>query len=568
MALPTVLARRRIRLMVRLVANGLAQAGVAIATARLFQITFDRIIGSTDPQAAQLLLWITAGLIAAAVLLAWLRKTEYSDAERMGQDYVDEVRMCLYDSLRHCALRRVQGRTKGSIMLRFVGDLNAVKRWVSLGIARFSVAVVTVVGATVALALLNWKLALVAGATLALGTIGLLWLGAHLRAAVRESRRRRSRLAGNLNEKIASLAVVQVFGRSDRERRRVARQSRRLKQAMIRQANAVGRLRGIGEASTTIAAGAVLVVGAFEVVAGQATAGTVVAAMGIVGMLTTPLRQLARVYEYWQGASVAREKLVDFLDNMSFVKDVPGAPALEVNEARLAFQDVAIAGSLHNFTAEVQPGQVVALVGPNGAGKSSVLQAAARLLDPERGAVLVDGQDIAQCSLNSVRRAISMLSPDLPLMRGTVERNVRYRCPDASDEELLRVIALCGMSEVLEDLPKGIASRIREGGVNLSFGQRQRIALARAVFGHPAILLLDEAEDNLDPRAAKVLDRVIQQFAGTMLMVTHRWERAAKADVIWYVDNGRLVEQGSPRKLFSEDGPTSRLFRKPYGVAV
>ncbi len=544
--LPPVLARRRLLLLLRLIANGLIQAGAAFATARLIKYAFDGVIYGHGTGSPPGLLWLGTGLAASAVALSLLRWLELSDAERMGQDYVNDVRVHLFDCLRNSAVRSLQRYSRGAMMLRFVGDLNALRRWVSLGLARLTTGGVTIVAAVAALAFLSWSLALTAGAVLSVGALALLGRGSRMREAVTEARRWRSRLAANVNEKIASLAVMQVFGRSDRERERVARQSDRLKNAMVRQASVTGQLRGISEATTIVASGAVLLVGSLEVSAGQTTPGTVVAAMGIVGLLNSPLRNLARVYEYWQGANISRQKIKDFLGRPAFVEERPEAPDLSVRSGCLEFCGITVAGSVKHFSAVIEPGQRVALVGPNGAGKSSLLMAVARLVTLEAGAIFLDGQDLALHSLASVHRAVSMLGPDLPLMRGSIENNLRYRWPDAPEEELVRVVRLCGIQEILTELPEGLDTRISEGGANLSPGQRQRIALARAIMGSPSVLLLDEADENLDPRASLVLDRVFGDYPGTVLVVTHRYDRAAGADVVWYLEDGRLVEAGPP----------------------
>jgi len=564
--LPAVLARRRLRLLVRLVANGLIQAGATFATARLIKYAFDGIVYSRPGHPPADLAWLGAGLAAAAVALSVLRWLELADAERMGQDYVNEVRVHLFDCLRNSAVRSLQRYSRGAMLLRFVGDLNALRRWVSLGLARLTTGGVTIVAAVLALAVLSWSLAATASAVLSVGALALLARGAHMREAVVDARRWRSRLAANVNEKITSLAVMQVFGRSDRERERLARQSERLRSAMVRQASVTGQLRGISEATTIVASGAVLLVGSLQVTGGHTTPGTVVAAMGIIGLLHSPLRNLARVYEYWQGASISRQKIKDFLSRPAFVEDRPGAPDLLVRGGRVEFRGVTVAGSVQDFSALVEPGWRVALVGPNGAGKSSVLMAVARLVTSEAGAVYLDGQDLALHSLASVHKAVSMLGPDLPLMRGSIQDNLRYRWPDAPEEELARVIEACGVREILNELPDGLDTRISEGGANLSPGQRQRIALARAILGSPAVLLLDEADENLDPRASLVLDRVLAGFPGTVIAVTHRYDRAAGADIVWYLEDGRLAECGPLAELLGRDGPTAHLFHKPFSL--
>jgi ATP-binding cassette subfamily B protein/subfamily B ATP-binding cassette protein MsbA len=191
-----------------------------------------------------------------------------------------------------------------------------------------------------------------------------------------------------------------------------------------------------------------------------------------------------------------------------------------------------------------------------------LLSAIARLVELDQGEIRIDGQRITEHSTASLRRIVSMLSPDLPLQRGTIRSNLCYRWPDAPPSELARVIRVCGIDEIARALPKGIDSRIQEGGNNLSLGQRQRIALGRAIIGNPPVLLLDEADSNLDPRASHILDRVLEHYPGTVLIVTHRREWAARADKLWYLANGRLIETGSPATMLNRPGPAHLLFQQ------
>ncbi|MBI2780068.1 MAG: ABC transporter ATP-binding protein [Gammaproteobacteria bacterium] len=561
MNIPRIFQGGRRTLFARLVANGLTQAGAAVGTAWLVKQVFDHMLAPQSRVINFGLMWAGLGLVAAAGVIAWLRMMERVDAERMGQGYASDVRMVLYDRLNSLAPRALQKRSQGGVALRFVGDMTALRRWVSLGLARLAVAAVMTVAALSALAVINWPLALIVTVVLCTGAAVAFSLGERLRTAARESRRRLSHLAANVNEKVASIAVVQMFGQSERERERISRQGQRLHDAMIERARVAGQILGVTEATAALASAAALLMGVFEVAAGQASLGTVVAAMALIGILMPPLRDLGRVQEYWHGARVSQEKLQEFLDAPSLVTDAPDAPDLGLGAGRLEFNGVSVAGGVDQVMAAVEPGTVVALVGPNGAGKSTLLSLAARLIDPDQGVVRLDGQDLAKHSLASVRRAIGMAGPDLPLLRGTVEKNLRYRWPDAPAQEIARVRALCGVDEVLAELPEGEKTRVAEGGVGLSAGQRQRIALARALLGNPPLLLLDEIDANLDPKAIAVVDRVLAGYRGTILLVTHRLDHLSSADVIWYMESGRVVESGSPAKLLSGNGPTARMFR-------
>lgn len=562
MQIPRAISGNRRWFLTRLVINGFCQAAATVANALLVEMAFDELITTVNPGLNNKLLWqIGLGLAAAAIVTALLRVLERADAERIGQDYAYEIRMILYERLMSLAPRALQNRSQGGVMLRFVGDLTALRQWVSLGLARLTVALTTTVASLAALSIVSTPLALTVGLVLAIGGLSSLKLGKRMQLVAQESRRRLSNLAANINEKVASIAVVQVFGQSQREKKRIARQSRRLEKAMVDRAMVAGQLRGITEGTAAIASGAALVVGALEVSAGRTSVGVVVAAMTIVGLLVPPLRDLGRVQEYWHNSRVALQKVKQFLDTPSLVTQKANAPKLKLGNGLLEFDDVSLEGSLHKVSAIAQPGQIVALVGPNGAGKSTLISLAARLIDPDEGVIRLDGQDLSQHSLQSVRRAIGMAGPDLPLLRGTVAKNLRYRWRNAPIEEITRVWQLCGIDQVLAELSQGEETKVSEGGKSLSAGQRQRIALARAILGNPALLLLDEVDANLDAQATAIVDRVLAEHKGTVLIITHRKERLLCADVIWYLENGRLIETGSPEVLLNSDSLTARLFQ-------
>ena len=559
MSLPGVIEGPRRRQLARLLLNGVAQAGGTVLTGWLVQAAFQILIGGAGNSYGAMAM-IGGGLLLMAGALAWLRVAERTDAERLGQHYVNQVRIALFDRLTAIPVRAVQRRSRGGLVLRFVGDLKALRQWVSLGLARVAVACLIAVLSLAALAFMNAVLALAAATVIVLGAVGAMSLGERARKAMKEARRRQANLATNVTEKIASIAVVQVFDQTRRERNRLERQGERLQDAMVAQARQGARLKSLADFVGAMASAAVLLAGALEVSRGAATAPQVVAAMTIVGLLVPALRDLGLAFGYWTGAQVVRQKLSEFMDAPALVSEPPGAPAIVAGTGRLEFRGVSLEGALERFSAVAEPGLVTAIVGPNGSGKSTLLSVAARLVDPDSGAVLLDGQNLAAHSLTSVRKALGVVSPDLPLLRGTVDRNLRYRWAKAPDEEIERVKASCRIDEILADLPEGMETRVLEGGANLSFGQRQRITMARAMLGSPPVLLLDEVDANLDPRSRTILDQILAQYRGTVLIVTHRLARAAKADAIWYVENGRLLEAGPPAVVLNSAGPTRSFF--------
>ncbi len=557
MRLPKLLNAQRARRLALLAANGLAQALTAVAMALLIAHVFNRL---NDGFGHHELAWLATGLALTALVLGMLRMREISDAERLAQDYIATLRLMMFKRLSTLSSRALLKKSRGGVLLRFVGDLRALKSWISVGIARLAVGAVTLVTALGLLAIVNLELAAAAALVVIGGLAVVIGFGPRIATAVQETRRRTALIAGNVNEKIASLSVVQVFNQSRRERGRVARQSERLKHAMVARAEISGTLRGLVEISSALATLSVLVVGAMLAAEHRISPGTVVAAMTVVGFLVSPLRDFSRIYEYWHGARLSRRKIEEFLNSPSLRREQPQAPALRPTLGVIEFEDVTVQGALTGISAQIPPNARIAITGPNGAGKSTLLSLMARLLDPDQGRVLFDGQDVALHSSTSLRRLVGMVSPDLGLLRGTLGKNLRYRKPGADDAALATACRLAGVDELLAELPDGLNTRLAEGGANLSPGQRSRVALARALLGRPVLLLLDEADAYLDPKAAGALRRVLHEFDGTVVFVTHRAEHLTIADLLWYLEDGRLIEAGPATELLAGNGPAAHFF--------
>jgi len=548
--LPAIFDGGRRSIFLRLVGNGVLQALMIVGSMLLVRHAFDVLLNPAydDPEVNLFEMtdvW-TVGLFAIGLLsctgfAALLRLLEQIDAERLGQEYVHRVRMKLYDRMSSFAPRTLSQRSTGGTMLRFVGDLSALRRWVSLGLAKIVVAVIVTLLAIGFLAWLDPYLAVCSLVILAIGLFGNLRLGPRMHHSVAEARKLRGRLASNINEKIRAFAVLQAFNQADRERKKFNLHSRQLRDAMIIRARAAALMRIVTEGSTAASMGLVLSLGALEVFRGMTTAGNVVAAMAVVGFLSNAFRDLGRVHEYRQSARVSEQKISEFMRGRRMRGRSSELPELKVKGGEVAFRDVRVKGVLRGVTVTAPPGARVAIVGPNGAGKSTLLQVAARLVDIDGGQVLIDGQDLVECRLESVRSAIGIISPDLPLLRGSIRYNLCYRWPCATEPELDRIKQLCDLDDLLETLPGGEEYRLQEDGMNLSLGQRHRLAVARALLGDPAVLIVDEIDANLDERVAGVLDRVLDSFPGTILMVTRNQGRLDRADWFWFLEEGRLV---------------------------
>lgn len=554
--LPPILTGGRRIIFVRLIANGMLQAAMIAGSMLLVRHAFDVLLNPAfdDPEVnlfdmteVGTIGFFAVGLLACTLTAALLRLMEQVDAERLGQDYVHRVRMSLFTQMNKLSPRSMNRRSSGGVMLRFVSDLTALRRWVSLGMARIVVALIVTALSLGFMGYLDPSLAAGSFIILCLGLLGNLSLGSRLHRAVSESRRLQGRLAGNINEKVQAINVIQAFNQTRRERKKFLQQSQQLRDAMIVRARAVGAMRITSEGSSAASMGLVLSLGALEVFKGTTTAGNVVAAMAVVGFLAGSFRSLGRVHEYRQGARVSERKILEFLSSRTMRGRSSSLPPLVVKEGRICFSGISLQDCLSDISVTAPGGARVALTGPNGAGKSTLLQIAARMIDPSAGSVLIDDQDLVRCNLASVRKAIGIVSPDFPLLRGTLRYNLRYRHPQATAEELARVVNLCRIDELIDTLPSGERYRLEEAGRNLSLGQRHRLALARALLGDPAILMIDEIDANLDQQAAAVFDQILESFPGTILMVTRDDQRLSNTDFLWHMADGKLISVESTR---------------------
>lgn len=543
MQLPDLLVNGRRRIFVQLIGNGLAQGGLAVASAWLVMGVFDRL-GTGD---SGMILFL-AGLCVVILSSALLRWRERIDAEAIGQDYVKAVRQRLYSRLLDANPRALARRRKGALLLKFVGDLSAVRRWISLGLSRLLVAGVAVAMAMAALAWLYWPFAL--GVVLMLGTSAL-WIlrqGGSVRRAIAEARRCQANLSANVTEKLGNLATVQAFGQMRRERKLMRRQSQRLLEASVRKAASIGRLRAVIDGTAGGAVVTVLAL-AYLVPPANLSAGMVAAVISIIGFLTPPLRDLGRVQEYWLAAQVARDNLQAITRTAPRLRNRRGGEPLRVKEGRITLDAVTVRGALNGVHAEAAPGARIAVLGPNGSGKSTLLGVVGRLFDPDKGRVLIDGQDVSKVHLSSLRRQVAYVSVDIPLIRGSLRKNLCYGAGKVSDEQLREVVADCKLDDLLARMPGGFDGRIAESGADLSQGERVRVGLARALLLRPKILLLDEAEANLDTEALHALDDVVKRFEGTVLMATHRRGALHTCNALWALRGGRLEAMGNPDAL-------------------
>ncbi len=550
--IPPIFAEARRRDLLMLVLIGLLQSAMAVTLVLTVRQVFDGLMQGTGMTTG--LMWAGGVMVGLAVLAPLVQRAHAVAAESLGQSYVLALRHALFNHLLRLPPRALQARHRGGLTLRFIGDMGAVRRWISLGLSRLLMTGMTCAGVFAVLLWLAPRLAVGLAVCLALGLWGSVWVGGGLRQRTREARRQLSRLAAYVQERVVALSSVQAYGQLSRERRRMSRRLQRARDASVSRAASAGLTRGMAEAVALLAYAVILLVGVIEVASGRASVGVVVAAVTVVGVLLPQLRSLGRTIEYWHGYRVSMGKIDDLLSLRGRTTQVADAPPLRLTRGEIILEQICSPGSVQAVHARVAPGERIAVTGDNGAGKSTLLSLFVRLVDPDAGRILLDGQDIARVRLSSLRAQVALVSRDLPLLRGTVDYNLRYRNRRVDPDTMAQVERMCGIDAMLAQWPEGRRFKLTEGGGNLSAGQRARLMLARAMTGFPRVLLLDEMDSALDAAGRELFDRIIATYPGTIIWVSHDPECVGQADRVWMLEpGGRLVETANtPASRVSE----------------
>jgi ABC-type multidrug transport system fused ATPase/permease subunit len=539
-SLPRVVAGGRRPLMARLLLNGVAQAGAAFAIAWLARGALEAP-GAASEAAPEARALRVAGLVIAGLLLLALRALERVDAEHLGQDYVTRVRLRLFERIAALPLRREQAGRFGLTMTRMVSDLNSLRRWVSVGVARMSVATVSVCGILAALAYFDRVAAAVAGGLLALSAVVALGLTPALREQVREARRRRGRLAGNVGEKIFAFGTVRHHGGTRRELRRLRRQSRRMTRALVRRMRLSGLLRSLPDAVFPLAIAVLVFLVGIEGAA--LSRGDLVVTLLLLGMFTAPVRDLAQAWDYRLSFLEGRRRIEQSLSSPRIRESARAVALPGAGPIGVAFRDVRVEGVLDALTAAAEPGDRVLVTGATGSGKSTLLALAARLFDPDAGEVAFDGISLRRLTLTCVEEGVRLVSPELPLLRGSVAENIAYGIDADAPECVERVASWCGLGASCETLPRGLDTRIEEKGKNLPAGLRARVALARALAAEPRLLLIDDPLFGADPEALAALRSALRHTDATCLLVGSGSLALPRIDRVWRLEAGRLHEE-------------------------
>jgi len=518
----------------------------------------------------RVLYFAVAGYLGLAVISYIGGRQQYIYVNRAGEGFLRALRVRLFDHLLRQPVSFHDRNQAGVLVARMTADIESMSELVQWGLLQFVSASILLVLSFGVLAVLSWQLMFVALAVMPLIIVASIRFQRDSNQAYLVVRERVGENLSSLQEGIAGVRVIQAYGREPEQRRRFKVSNRALYDAHLHSVRVSTWYFGVVEFAGVLATALAVGIGGWLVGAGELTVGTVIAVVLLLAGLFEPVQQLSQLYNTVQSAAASLDKIFGILDTEPEVDEAPDAEVLPA-EGTLEVVDVAFryAGAERSAIAGVSMnvgrGERLALVGPTGAGKSTLAKLMARLADPATGVVRFGGVDLRRATLSSLRERIVVVPQEGFLFGGTIADNVRIARPDATDDEVRAALGAIGALELIEGLPDGLDTEVRERGSRLSAGQRQLVSLARAALVDPAVLVLDEATSNLDPGTEAIVDHALEALMAdrTVVVVAHRLSTVRRADRIAVVDvvdgTGRVVEMGDHDELVALGGRYASL---------
>jgi len=485
----------------------------------------------------------------------------------VSQWIAHDLRLLLYQRIQRMSLAEHGKSRAGDLITRVTKDIDAVQDFIDSALLGIIVNVLTLVGMIAIMLYFNWRFTLIGLSVAPVLFVFVYFYSKKIKDASRKVKRKESELVSGVAEQLASIQVVQAFAREDLEDRRFSWESRENVRAGLEARSVKAKLSPVVDLIVAVGTCAVLAYGVKLISSGQLSTGVLILFLFYLKKTYKPIKDLSKMPSMLAKTAVSYERIREVLGIESTIRDRPDARVASPFTGAIAFDHVTFAYDsgvhvLKDVSLRIEPGQAAAIVGPSGMGKTTIASLVARFFDPIDGSVTIDGTDVREFTLKSLRDQISFVLQESLLFRGTIWENICYGRPDADPEDTIRAAQLANAHEFIMNLPQGYGTMVGERGVTLSGGQRRRIAIARAMVRNTPILILDEPTTGLDAASehavVEALDRLMQ--GRTSLVIAHSLKTIQRADVIFVVKDAAIVQRGTHEALLAAGGVYRELY--------
>ena len=523
---------------------------------------------------AEMIYWITGAILAVTLIKAVSEYVADVTVAYLGHRFIADLRMQMFSKLARADLNFIQTVHSGRLLSSFLNDATLIRTAASRSLVTLGENYLKVIILIGTMFYMGPRLTLLILLFMPFAWYMLSRQGRRMRKSTSKSLQETGDLSALITQTLRGIRIVRAYGQEEREEKRAAAAIHRALEFTMRgmRARALSSpsmelLTGLGFAAAVFYAGT-------RGVRGDYTLGYFMGFMTAALLIYGPLKSAATLQTQLQEGMAAASRVLGIVDIEVQLKEAPDAKPLKIDNGEIAFKNVSFSYEEENrvlkgVSLTVPPGKTVALVGPSGSGKSTLVNLTLRFFDPQRGKVEIDGQDITQVTISSLRDAIALVTQDPVLFDDTIRANIAYGSKPVDEEQVIAAAKAAAAHDFIVGLPRGYDTRVGEAGGLLSGGERQRIAIARAIYKDAPILLLDEPTSSLDSEAeAKVQAALEELMRGrTVLMIAHRLSTVKKADLICVLDQGRIVESGRHDELVAKGGLYTRLHRTQFGIA-
>jgi subfamily B ATP-binding cassette protein MsbA len=510
---------------------------------------------------------ITAGIVVVFALRGFFVYGQTYLMSYVSQKVVIDLREALFRHFQRLSVSYFDRSRTGKVLSYMTNDVGALQGALAQNVIELSTESLTLVGSLVAMFYLHWQLALLTLITVPLVAQAMKLFGKKLRKASGTMQQRAAEITSVLQEMIVSIRLIRLFVREEYETNRFIRENDNNFTAQMKAAQLSATLTPVIEFLAAIAVTVIIWYGGREVISGNLTSGSLIAFLVYAVNISNPVKRLGNVYGNIQRAVAAAERVFSVLDTLPEIEDAPDAIELPLVQGNVSFENVTFEyrdgePALKNLSIEIPSGQILAIVGPSGAGKSTIANLLPRFYDPQAGIIRIDGVDIRNVTVRSLREQIAMVPQETILFNASIYENILYGRLDADRDSVIIAAQAANAHDFIMQLPDGYETQIGERGCQLSGGQRQRIAIARAILKDPRILILDEATSALDAESERVVQDALDKLmiGRTTFVIAHRLSTIQRADKILVMEKGRMIECGRHMDLLDAGGLYCKLY--------